>query len=69
MSGADFLRGDYNTEFSRRPLLKAYSSETDRRNLAVAAAIAYLSRAQTAQATTPERFLSGWHRDSRKLPE
>ncbi|MCG8350346.1 MAG: ATP-grasp domain-containing protein [Chloroflexales bacterium] len=69
MSGADFLRGDYNTEFSRRPLLKAYSSETDRRNLAVAAAIAYASRVQAAQATTPERFLTGWHRDSRKLPE
>lgn len=69
ISAADFLRGDYNTEFSRRPLLQAYSSDTDRRNLAVAAAIAYANRNLSARSAIPERLLSGWHRDSRKLPE
>lgn len=69
MSATEFLRGDYTTEFSRRPLLKAYAAETDRRNLAVAAAIAYISRHQAANSTLPERLLSGWHRDSRRLPE
>ncbi|MCU0493617.1 MAG: ATP-grasp domain-containing protein [Chloroflexaceae bacterium] len=69
ISAADFLRGDYTTEFSRRPLLDALAVEEDRRNLAVAAAIAYAARNAVARAATPERVLTGWHRGARKLPE
>jgi acetyl/propionyl-CoA carboxylase alpha subunit len=69
MSAADFLRGDYTTEFSRRPLLKTIASDLDRRNLAVAAAIAYTTRYQRTQVSQPERVRSGWHRDSRRLPQ
>jgi acetyl-CoA carboxylase biotin carboxylase subunit len=64
----DFVHGQYTTEFCRRPLLVPRASERDRRDLAVAAAIAYASRNMAFRPTTPERVASGWHRESRRLP-
>lgn len=45
------------------------TNERELRDMAVAAAIAYISRTTTFQPTTPARTLSGWHRDSRRVPE
>jgi acetyl/propionyl-CoA carboxylase alpha subunit len=64
----DFIRGAYTTEFSRRPLVAAEVSERERRDLAAAAAIAYLRHAAGAPTAPPERLSSGWHQDSRHLP-
>lgn len=64
----DFVRGDYTTEFCRRPLLTAHASERELRDLAVVAALAYIGRNRALRPTTPERMSSGWHRDSRRLP-
>jgi acetyl/propionyl-CoA carboxylase alpha subunit len=65
----DFVRGEYTTEFCRRPLLAPRASERDLRDLAAAAAIAYTSRNLAFRPTTPERTTSGWHRESRRLPQ
>jgi acetyl/propionyl-CoA carboxylase alpha subunit len=68
LNDPDFIRGVYTTEFSRRPLMAAGAPERELRDLAAAAAIAYLRRAAGAQASLPERLSSGWHQDSRRLP-
>jgi acetyl/propionyl-CoA carboxylase alpha subunit len=65
----DFVRGEYTTEFCRRPLLAPRASERDLRDLAVAAAITYASRNLAFHPTTPERVTSSWHRASRRLPQ
>jgi acetyl/propionyl-CoA carboxylase alpha subunit len=65
---ADFARGDYTTEFCRRPLLAPHASERDLRDLAVAVAVAYANRNLAFRPTTPEHATSGWHRESRRLP-
>jgi acetyl-CoA carboxylase, biotin carboxylase subunit len=64
----DFVRGEYTTEFCKRPLLAPRASERDLRDLAVAAAVAYASRNLAFRPTTPERTTAGWHRESRRLP-
>jgi acetyl/propionyl-CoA carboxylase alpha subunit len=65
----DFVRGQYTTEFCQRPLLTPRASESDLRDMAAAAAIAYAIRNLSFRPTTPERVNTGWHRDSRKLPQ
>lgn len=62
-----FLSGNYNTEFSRTTLKRAKATNDELRNLAAAAAVAYLLRNQAHVTTLPDRLLSGWHRDSRSL--
>jgi pyruvate carboxylase len=69
LADPDFVHGQYTTEFCRRPLLAPRASERDLRDLAVAAAIAYASRNMAFRPTTPERVASGWHRESRRLPQ
>lgn len=64
----DFVRGDYTTEFCRHPLLTAHASERELRDLAAAAAIAFVWRNQMSRSTLPDRLVSGWHRDSNRLP-
>jgi len=64
----DFIRGEYTTEFCQRPLLSPRTGERDLRDLAVAAAIAYVGRNQAFRPTTPERVNTGWHHESRRLP-
>ncbi|MCW5854207.1 MAG: ATP-grasp domain-containing protein [Anaerolineae bacterium] len=63
-----FSQGDYTTDLFHLALLKAEAADQDLRDLAVAAALAYLGRYQAGQPTLPARVQSGWHRDSRKLP-
>jgi acetyl/propionyl-CoA carboxylase alpha subunit len=65
----DFVRGEYTTEFCRRPLLAPRASGRDLRDLAVAAAVAYASRNMAFRPTTLERLDTGWHRESRRLPQ
>jgi acetyl/propionyl-CoA carboxylase alpha subunit len=67
-----FSAGTYDTEFDCRPLLEDTAGSVDDaalRDLAVAAAVAYLGRARGARGAQPERFESAWHRDSRRLPK
>jgi acetyl-CoA carboxylase, biotin carboxylase subunit len=68
LNDPDFIGGAYTTEFSRRPLMGADAPERELRDLAAAAAVAYLRRIAGAQASQPERLSSGWHQDSRRLP-
>jgi len=69
LNDADFIRGVYTTEFSRRPLIANDTPECELHDLAAAAAVAYLRRSASNQASLPERLSSGWHQDSRHLPE
>jgi acetyl/propionyl-CoA carboxylase alpha subunit len=39
------------------------------RDLAATSAVLYIKRHETVEAVMPERLVSGWHRDSRRLPE
>jgi acetyl/propionyl-CoA carboxylase alpha subunit len=69
LNDPDFIRGVYTTEFSRRPLIANNTPERELHDLAAAAAVAYLRRTAGTQASLPERLWSGWHQDSRHLPE
>jgi len=69
LNDPDFKRGVYTTEFSRRPLIANDIPERELHDLAAAAAVAYLRRSASAHASLPERLSSGWHQDSRHLPE
>ncbi len=63
-----FLEGKYDSSFFSPKLLEGFADEKQLRDLAVAAAFAYASRQLVFKPATPERFQSGWHQDSRKLP-
>lgn len=65
----EFLAADYNTDSLRREFPEDALSEAEARDLAVAAAIAYARRNLAAQPSSPERWQTGWHRSSRRLPE
>jgi acetyl-CoA carboxylase, biotin carboxylase subunit len=65
----NFVRGDYTTEFCHRPLLIAHASGRELRDMAAAAAIAFVLRNHMSRPTTPDRLASGWYRDSRRLPD
>lgn len=67
LSDPDFLAGSYTVDFLDRSLLEG-TSDIELRDMAVAAAVAFVSRNQAARSVTPERFQSGWHRSSRRLP-
>ena len=66
----DFRGGIYDTQFLYQNTLKpaGESDEQVLRDLAIAAAIAYLARYQSFQPTIPERLLQGWHRANRQPP-
>lgn len=63
----DFIQGTYTTEFCRRPLLAPHATEQELRDLAIAAALAFVGRNAAQRPTTSERLMTGWHRDSRRL--
>jgi acetyl/propionyl-CoA carboxylase alpha subunit len=63
-----FASGTYTTEFSRRRL-RDDPPAAEGRDLAAVAALAFLARARAASPSTPPSFTSGWHRDSRRLPQ
>ncbi|MFN8470866.1 MAG: biotin carboxylase N-terminal domain-containing protein [Anaerolineae bacterium] len=64
----DFVSGHYSTAFAHRELTGNLASDSDRRDIAIAAAIAYLVRTRAGQPVTPQRVRSGWHQDARRLP-
>ncbi|MFN8498983.1 MAG: biotin carboxylase N-terminal domain-containing protein [Anaerolineae bacterium] len=64
----DFISGRYTTAFAHRELTGNLGTDSDRRDLAIAAAIAYLVRNRAGRPVTPSRVRSGWHQDARRLP-
>ena len=69
VSDEEFVAGTYTTQFAQRHLMDAPPPDDNLRDLAAVAALAALARAQAARPATPEAFTSGWHRDSRRLPQ
>ncbi|NDJ59877.1 MAG: ATP-grasp domain-containing protein [Chloroflexi bacterium] len=69
MQAPNFIDGTYTTNFIYGPLPDAALDETQSRDLAVAAAVLYEIRHQVQQPTSPDRLKTGWHRDSRRLPQ
>ncbi|WP_423225507.1 acetyl-CoA carboxylase biotin carboxylase subunit [Candidatus Amarolinea aalborgensis] len=67
LTDPDFLAGNYTVDFLDRPLLEG-EPEIELRDMAVAAAVAFISRNQRPRPVTPGRFQDGWHRNSRRLP-
>lgn len=63
----DFVRGNYDTEFTRRPLLAQRGLQSDLRDLAVAGAIAYVTRYGSVHPVVPRRFQQAWHLNNRRL--
>lgn len=62
-----FVNGRYHAGSLSEPAIVDSPETDDLLALAVAAAIRYVQRHQTLNPTVPERMLSGWHRDSRRL--
>lgn len=70
LSQPDFVQGCYTTELlpgsaGEEPAL----DEQAYRHLAAIAAVAYLRQRQVFRPLVPDRLLSGWHRESRRLPQ
>ncbi len=59
--------GGYCTDFSMPE--SAEHAESYYRDLVAGAAVLYVNRHQAVEAVVPDRLSSGWHRDSRRLPE
>jgi acetyl/propionyl-CoA carboxylase alpha subunit len=68
LADAEFARGTYTTEFSRRPLMDGGVASAELRDLAAVAAIVHALQSTSARPSLPERLLSGWHQSSRRLP-
>jgi acetyl/propionyl-CoA carboxylase alpha subunit len=65
-----FIQGRYTTELLPDPLEEAAPLDEDYyRDLAIIAALAYQRQRQVLHPVIPERTLSGWHRESRRLPQ
>lgn len=69
VSDEEFVAGSYTSEFGQRHQRDAPPAGDNLRDLAAVAAVAQLARTQAAHPTTPATFTSGWHRDSRRLPQ
>lgn len=65
----EFIAAKYHTESLRRELPDDMLPVEQARDLALAAAVAYVRRSLAGQPSLPERLTSGWHRSSRRLPE
>jgi acetyl-CoA carboxylase, biotin carboxylase subunit len=65
----EFVGGAYTTEFSHLRLMDAVPPPAELRDLAAVAALAFINRARNARPTVPEAYTSGWHRDSRRVPQ
>ncbi|HRQ40473.1 MAG TPA: biotin carboxylase N-terminal domain-containing protein [Chloroflexota bacterium] len=62
-----FVNGRYHTGSLKEPALKNGAAAPHLRDLAVIAAITYIRRHQQFDPAAPERLLSGWHRESRRI--
>lgn len=65
----DFEQGTYDSEFLARPFDREAEDAEQFRDLAAVAALLFARRTQSFTPSTPERVLSRWHRDSRRLPQ
>ncbi len=63
-----FAAGRYDHDFFSGEFLEGGGDERHRRDLAVAAALAYGARHLAFRPEIPERFMGGWHREGRRLP-
>jgi acetyl/propionyl-CoA carboxylase alpha subunit len=69
LEDARFLAGDYDTNFMTRLNLSSRRQHDGvLKDLAVAAAVAFMLRNKTRKTALPDRVRSGWHRSSRRLP-
>lgn len=66
-----FVDGTYGTQFRVHvhDVIGPEAPAVHLRDLAIATAVAYLSRGTTVAPVIPERIHSGWHRSSRRLPQ
>jgi hypothetical protein len=64
----EFIQGRYATDLSPGAEGNEIVEELYLRDLAAVAAIAYIHQQQSFHPRFPERLLSGWHRESRRLP-
>jgi acetyl-CoA carboxylase biotin carboxylase subunit len=64
----DFVSGQYATDLLPSAAGDETVDEAFMRNLAAVAALTYVRQSQAFRPVKPERLLSGWHRDSRRLP-
>ena len=64
-----FARAHYNTDFITRPIANGEDAAIQLRDLAVITAVQFARRHQLFNPTTPARWQSGWHQDSRRLPQ
>ncbi|MEA3336228.1 MAG: biotin carboxylase N-terminal domain-containing protein [Chloroflexota bacterium] len=71
LDSPEFETGNYNTLFPLNRMIDRPETvdEDALRDLAVAAAVAYMARYQSFQPTVPDRMRTGWHRTSRQLPD
>jgi acetyl/propionyl-CoA carboxylase alpha subunit len=70
LSQPGFIDGSYTTELLPALMDEEASLDDDHyRNLAAIAAVAYLRQRQFTRPVMPDRLLSGWHRESRRLPQ
>ena len=67
LTNPQFVRGEYHTDLLSGPLPTNPIADTELRDLAAAAAVAYVIRTQAGKPSLPERLLSGWHRSSRTI--
>jgi acetyl/propionyl-CoA carboxylase alpha subunit len=65
----DFEQGTYDSEFLAHPFDHSPEQAEQFRDLAAVAALLFARRTQAFTPSTPERLSSGWHRDSRRLPQ
>jgi acetyl/propionyl-CoA carboxylase alpha subunit len=69
LSQPDFEEGCYTTELLPSPLEdEVVIDEAHYRDLVAIAAVAYLRQKRVFQPVMPDRVMSGWHRESRRLP-
>lgn len=65
----DFIDGRYSTDFLVHPFGNGQAPQALLQDLAVAAAVMFVQRNQRFNPSVPERLRSGWHRESRRLPQ
>ena len=69
LNDPDFATGRYDTGFLMRHKMGISSADAEmRRDLAVAAAVAFLLRSETARPGVAPQTQTGWHRSSRTIP-
>ncbi len=64
-----FARAHYNTNFFTKPVANGETTAVELRDLAVITAVHFARRHHMFNPTTPTRWQSGWHQDSRRLPQ